>query len=200
MATDIAEFVGAAAGLNMLTGLAMLPSGFVVRVAASGVWRARARLRCACSHNLWHACAVARARSILLPYCVHVRRRPCGVRGFALRVRLPLAGGPRRSVRPDCGCFLRAACAACEGLPTVRGDCRGPRGCHCGRVRGAAGPCRAIRCVRRVARGRVTGQLCVCHHGAAAGGAQAPVWLRVWSRRSRVRTACSSLRALSVPP
>jgi Mn2+/Fe2+ NRAMP family transporter len=37
MATDVAEFVGAALGLNLLFGLALLPAGLVTAVVAFAV-------------------------------------------------------------------------------------------------------------------------------------------------------------------
>jgi manganese transport protein len=43
MATDIAEFVGAALGLNLLFGIALLPAGLITCVITFGILRLQAR-------------------------------------------------------------------------------------------------------------------------------------------------------------
>ena len=100
MSTDIAEFLGAALGLNLLFGVPLLPAGLMTGVIAFGEF---VELR-------------QRARVVFLASCTRRADHPRCAARHQLRVGLPGGRDHRRDVMPHVIYCIRAH----QGVPTRR--------------------------------------------------------------------------------
>ena len=114
MATDLAEFVGAAIGLNLLFGVPLLPAGLITAVVAFGILALQQR-----GYRRFELAIAGLLGIVFLGFAydlVAVRRRPGRHRGRAgaraCPARQPAAGGRHHRRHRD----------AARGLPALGAD------------------------------------------------------------------------------
>ena len=131
MATDLAEFVGAAVGINLLFGVPLLPAGLITAVVAFLILGLQQR-----GYRRFELAVIALLALVGAGLCVPVlrRRRPA----LPATGRRPAAqAGRRRHPRPDRRHHRRDRHAA-RGLPALGPAQRPDPG---GRAAGNAAPC-----------------------------------------------------------